>query len=66
MRARPGLSGEEVVRAIKWNVPFERWEDISFMQRWCIVMEGLVFLNHLVGRGLVRREEDEAGVRRYF
>lgn len=66
VRARPGLSGEEVVRAIKWNVPFERWEDISFMQRWCIVMEGLVFLNHLVGRGLVRREEDETGVRRYF
>ena len=66
VRSCPGLSGEEVVRSIKWNVPFERWEDISFMQRWCIVMEGLVFLNHLVGRGLVRREEDEAGVRRYF
>ncbi|OUO90717.1 MBL fold metallo-hydrolase [Gordonibacter sp. An230] len=66
VRSCPGLSGEEVVRSIKWNVPFERWEDISFMQRWCIVMEGLVFLNHLVDRGLVRRDEDEAGVRRYF
>ena len=62
----PGLSGEQVIRRIKWNVPHGRWEDISFVQRWCILMEGLVILDHLVDRGLVRREEDEAGLRRYF
>ena len=66
VRDRQGLTGVQVVRAIKWNVPFERWEDISFMQRWCILMEGLVILDHLVSRGLLRREEDESGLRRYF
>ena len=66
VRDRPGLTGVQVVRAIKWNVPFERWEDISFMQRWCILMECLVILDHLVSRGLLRREEDESGLRRYF
>ncbi|QOS69633.1 MBL fold metallo-hydrolase [Eggerthella guodeyinii] len=64
--AQPGLTGEEVIRAIKWNVPFDTWGEISFVQRWCIVTEGVVILNHLVDRGLVRREPDEAGVNRYF
>ncbi|WP_080797623.1 MBL fold metallo-hydrolase [Arabiibacter massiliensis] len=64
--AHPGLTGEQVVRRIKWNVPHDAWEDISFVQRWCILMEGLVILDHLADRGLVRREEGEAGVRRYF
>ena len=64
--AQPGLTGEGVIRAIRWNVPFDTWEEISFVQRWCIVTEGVVILNHLVDRGLVRREPDEAGVNRYF
>lgn len=64
--ASPGLTGEEAIKAIRWNVPFDTWEDISFVQRWCIVTEGVVILNHLVDRGLVRREPDEAGVNRYF
>ncbi|MEG0303757.1 MBL fold metallo-hydrolase [Gordonibacter sp.] len=62
----PRLTGEEVIRAIKWNVPFDAWEDISFVQRWCIVTEGVVILNHLVDRNLIRREADEAGINRYF
>lgn len=64
--ASPGLAGEEVIRAIRWNVPFDTWDEISFVQRWCIVTEGVVILNHLVDRGLIRREADEAGVNRYF
>lgn len=64
--ASPGLTGEEAIRAIRWNVPFDTWEEISFVQRWCIVTEGVVILNHLVDRGLVRREPDEAGVNRYY
>ena len=47
VRDRPGLTGEEVIRAIKWNVPYPTWEEIS-QQRWCIVTEGVVILNHLV------------------
>lgn len=62
----PGLTGEEVVRAIRWNVPFDTWSDISFVQRWCIITEGIVILDHLVQRGLIRREVDEAGINRYF
>ena len=64
--AQPGLTGEEVIRAIKWNVPFDTWEEVSFVQRWCIVTEGVVILNHLVGSGAIRREKDESGINRYF
>ena len=66
VRDRPGLAGEEVIRAIKWNVPYPTWEEISFVQRWCIVTEGVVILNHLVGSGAIRREKDESGINRYF
>lgn len=64
--AMPGLTGEQVIRSIHWNVPHDTWEDISFVQRWCILMEGLVILDHLVDRALIRRELDEDGIRRYF
>ncbi|MFR3092276.1 MAG: MBL fold metallo-hydrolase [Eggerthella lenta] len=51
-RARPaGLAGEEVIRAIKWNVPYPTWRRYP-RQRWCIVTEGVVILNHLVGAAL--------------
>ena len=66
VRENPGLTGEEVIRTIRWNVPFDTWEAISFVQRWCIVTEGLVILNHLVDRRAIRREPDEAGIHRYF
>lgn len=66
VEALPGSTGLEVVKAIKWNVPFDAWDDISFVQRWCIVTEGIVILNHLVDRGLIRRDVDEAGLHRYF
>ena len=66
VRENPGLTGEEVIRAIRWNVPFDTWEAISFVQRWCIVTEGLVILNHLVDRRAIRREPDKAGIHRYF
>lgn len=61
----PGLSGGEVIKAIRWNVPHDRWEDISFVQRWCIVTEGVVILNHLVEHGALRREASEEGINRY-
>ena len=66
VRDAPGLTGYEIIRAIKWNVPHGAWEGISFAQRWCIVTEGVVILNHLVEQGRIRREVDDGGVRRYF
>lgn len=66
VRNQPGLTGEEVIRTIKWNVPFATWEEISLLQRWCIVTEGIVILNHLVDQGAIHREKDEAGINRYF
>ena len=47
-------------------MPHGRWEDISFVQRWCILMEGFVILDHLVDSGRIRREVGEDGLRRYF
>lgn len=64
--AEPSLTGEQVIRRIRWNVPHDHWEDISFVQRWCIVTEGIVILDHLVERNLVHREADETGTWRYF
>lgn len=61
----PGTTGYEALRRIKWNVPFERWDDISFLQRSCIVTEGIVYLNHLVKHGILNRELDEGGELRY-
>lgn len=62
----PGLSGYEALRSITWNVPHDTWEDISFLQRWCIVTEGIVYLDHVVGQGRVMRSPDIDGVYRYY
>lgn len=61
-----GSTGYEIVRRIRWNVPFDAWEDISLMQRWAIVGEGLGYVDHLVSLGQVRREADADGTYRYF
>lgn len=65
VRSCPGQAGEQIIRAIHWNVPCAAWEDISFVQRWCIVTEGVVILNHLVKKGCIKRELDDKGVYRY-
>ncbi len=61
----PGLTGEEIIRSIRWNVRGKAWEDVSFGQRWCIVNQGIVMLNHLAGCGSVLRELDAEGKYRY-
>lgn len=58
--AEEGTSGYEAVRRIRWNVPFDSWEEISLTQRWCIIGEGLGYLDHLVFLGRVRRSGDGA------
>ena len=62
--ANPGISGFEATRLIRWNVPFDAWEDIPLLQRMCIVEGGAVVLDYLVEDGrVVRKCED--GVNRY-
>ena len=63
--APSGCTGYEAVRGIRWNVPFEAWEDISLMQRWCIMGEGLVYLDHLAQTGAVRKRLGADGRFRY-
>lgn len=62
--ASSGLSGAEVIRRLKWNVPCA-WEDIPDLQMWCIAESGIVVLDHLVCEGRVKRIADECGVNRY-
>lgn len=63
--AQAGCTGYEATRGVRWNVPFDRWEDVSLVQRWAIVGEGLVYLDHLVEEGAVERSAGEDGVFRY-
>lgn len=63
--AEQGSSGYAAVRRIRWNVPFDSWEEISLTQRWCIIGEGLGYLDHLVFLGQVNRELDADGIFRY-
>lgn len=61
----PGMTGEEVIGKIGWNVPFPTWEEVPAGQRWCILCEGAALLNHLVLDGCVSRRRDESGTFRY-
>ena len=63
--AVPGITGYDAIRALTWNVPHDSWDDISLMQRWCIVTEGIVYLKHLIARGVVAADFDSDGILRY-
>ena len=65
VREHPGAIGAEVIRGLKWNVPYE-WEDISTAQKWCILESGMLILEHQVREGLIMRECDEQGIYRYY
>ena len=62
----PGARGFPIIPGISWNVPFESWDDISIMQRSCIVREGMAILDRLVLEGHIRREMGRDGIYRYF
>ncbi len=64
VRANPGATGEEVIRGLKWNVPMD-WDDVSTVQKWCIIESGIIILEHQVREGLIVREKDAQGVYRY-
>lgn len=50
----PRLSGYQIIRAIRWNVPFDDWEDIPIMQRYIMLTQGIVYLKHLVADGSIK------------
>ncbi len=65
VESEPGIVGFDAIRRIKWNVPFDAWEDISLLQRMCIADSGTVVLDYLVERGRVLRKCED-GVNRYY
>ena len=63
--AHPGMTGEETVRSLTWNVPHDAWEDIDIRQRRYISSEGIVYLSYLRASHAVAREMKD-GVARYY
>ena len=66
IRERPGSTGFELVPAMGWRAPFERWAETPALTRWFLVSESIAHLDHLVATGAVRRERAGDGVSRYF
>ena len=63
---RPGSTGFELVPALGWHAPFDRWEEVPVLTRWFLVSESIAHLDHLVCEGRVERRIDADGVARYF
>lgn len=65
VKAHSGASGFEITKLIGFNIPHERWEDVSCVQRLTLMEIGTAFLRHLEMRGLIEAREDDRGIRRY-
>ena len=63
---RPGQTGFELVPALGWRAPFDRWDETPAMTRWFLVSESIAHLDHLVATGAARRERGADGVSRYW
>ena len=61
----PRLSGYQIIRAIRWNVPFDDWEDIPIMQRYIMLTQGIVYLKHLVADGSIKVKTYGDGIQLY-
>ncbi len=66
IRETPGRTGADLVPAMGWRAPFDRWSETPALTRWFLVSESIAHLDHLVATGAVRREPDAAGAHRYF
>lgn len=66
IREEPGRTGFELVPAMGWHAPFDRWSETPALTRWFLVSESVAHLDHLVAVGAARRERDADGVSRYF
>ena len=63
---RFGPTGYEAVRSMRWNTKGKGFSGLLPVQRWVILENGLVVLDHVVGEGLARREIDDEGAYRYL
>ena len=61
----PHLTGSKIIRTLKWTVPFDDWDAIPLMQRWCILTQGIAYLNHLVATGGIAAKDYGDGVLLY-
>uniref|UniRef100_UPI003AA80518 hypothetical protein n=1 Tax=Thermophilibacter provencensis TaxID=1852386 RepID=UPI003AA80518 len=66
IREAPGRTGFELVSAMGWRAPFDRWSETPALTRWFLVSESIAHLDHLVATGVARRERDGEGVSRYY
>ena len=66
IRETPGRTGSDLVPAMGWHAPFDRWSETPALTRWFLVSESVAHLDPLVATGAVRRAPDAAGVHRYF
>lgn len=61
----PGLVGMDIIRKIRWNVPYDTWEDIHLAQRSIILRQGLVYIDHLLHTDKIVRIQEGDGYFRY-
>lgn len=65
VREHPETCGFEITKLIGFNLPHEKWEDISCVQRLTLMEIGTAFLHHLELNGAIEAHVDESGIRRY-
>lgn len=66
VRVNPGITGYEITSKLTWDIRAKGWDDFPMTQKWFAIGEAEAHISYLVGKGMIRKEEDEAGVRRYY
>ena len=64
--AKPGMTGDQIIKNIRWSAKIDPWDEVPAPLQWCIVSEGLVVIDCLVERGVIERCTDNSGIRTYF
>lgn len=66
LRENPGLPAYDLTGRMTWQIRARNWEDFPASQKFFAVGECIAHLDYLRLRGIIRREEDENGMRHYF
>lgn len=56
VREHPGLTAYEIAGLMQWRIRARNWEEFPAVQKWFAVGECLSHLDHLMKRGMVKRE----------